>query len=102
MFPGMRPQRGDFTGCTNVALVRPRVNWTEALGEVLGIIGKVLRRLSPHLGHFDGGDALWLWTFEFGAPHQGLIMRLAVALMRAQVLAGDEIDALVFASILAS
>jgi hypothetical protein len=29
-------------------------------------------------------------------------MRLAAALMRAQVLAGDEIDALVFASILAS
>ena len=37
-------QRGDFTGRTNVALVRPRVNWTEALGEVLGIVGKVLRR----------------------------------------------------------
>ena len=47
MFPGMRPQRGDFTGRTNVALVRPRVNWTEALGEVLGIVGKVLRRSSP-------------------------------------------------------
>ena len=71
-----------------------RVNWTEALGEVLGIVGKVLRRSSLHLGHFDGGDAQWLWTFEFLPPHQGLIMRLAAALMRAQVLDGDEIDAL--------
>ena len=85
----------DFTARrTNVTLVRPRVNWTEALGEVLGIVGKVLRQSSPHLDHFDGGDALWLWTFEFLPPHQGLIMRLAAALMRAQVLDGDEIEAL--------
>ena len=77
-----------------MGLFRQRVNWTEALGEVLGIVGNVLRRSFPHLGHFDGGDALWLWTFEFPVPHQGLIMRLAAALMRAQVLAGDEFDAL--------
>ena len=29
------------------------------------MVGKVLRRSSPHLGHFDGGDALWAWTFDF-------------------------------------
>jgi hypothetical protein len=34
--------------------------------------------LSPHLGHFDGGAALWLWTFEFLAPHLRLIERLAL------------------------
>jgi hypothetical protein len=73
-----------------------RVNWTEALGEVLGIVGKVLRRSSPHLGHFDGGDALWLWTFKFLAEHEDLIVRLAAALMDAGSLDGDEIDALVY------
>ena len=51
----LRPQRGDFTARisprrTNVTLVRPRVNRTEALGEVLGIVGKVLRRSSPQKG----------------------------------------------------
>jgi hypothetical protein len=51
----LRPQRGDFTARisprrTNVTLVPPRVNRTEALGEVLGIIGKVLRRSSPQRG----------------------------------------------------
>ena len=29
------------------------------------MVGKVLRRSSPHLGHFEGGDALWAWTFDF-------------------------------------
>ena len=47
------------------------------------------------LGHFDGGDALWLWTFEFLAPHQRLIERLAAKLFHARSLSGDEIDALV-------
>jgi hypothetical protein len=55
----LRPQRGDFTARRtgdftarrpNVPLVRPRVNWTEALGEVLGIVGKVLRRSSHAKG----------------------------------------------------
>ena len=46
-----------------------RVNWTEALGEVLGIVGKVLRRSSPHLGYFDGGDALWRCSFGAKLRH---------------------------------
>ena len=33
------------------------VNWTEALGEVLGIVGKVLRRSSPQR---DGERLIWL------------------------------------------
>ena len=46
------------------------------------------------LGHFDGGDALWAWTFDLMAEHRGLIVRLASALMDARSLSGDEIDAL--------
>jgi hypothetical protein len=47
------------------------------------------------LGHDDGGDALWAWTFDFLAPHLRLIERLAIKLFHARWLSGDEIDALV-------
>jgi hypothetical protein len=46
------------------------------------------------LGHFDGGAALWAWTFDFLAPHQRLIERVATELMDAPWLSGDQIDAL--------
>jgi hypothetical protein len=78
---------------TNVPLLRPRVNWTQALGKVLGIVGMVLRRSSPHLGHFDGGDAPWAWTFDFLAQHLDLIARVADALWDLKALDGCEIDA---------
>ena len=47
------------------------------------------------LGHFDGGEFLWAWTFDFLAPHLRLIERLAIKLFHARWLSGDEIDALV-------
>jgi hypothetical protein len=47
-------------------------------------------------------DALWRLTFDLMAEHCGLIVRLAIKLFHARWLSGDEIDALVFASMLAS
>lgn len=46
------------------------------------------------LGHFDGGDALWAWTFDFLAQHLDLIARVADALWDLKALDGCEIVAL--------
>jgi hypothetical protein len=48
------------------------------------------------LGYFDGGDALWAWTFDLLREHADVIERVAAALMDARSLSGDEIDALVY------
>jgi hypothetical protein len=40
----------------------------------------------------------WAWTFDFLAPHLGLIFRVAEALWDLKVLVGCEIDALMLAS----
>ena len=46
------------------------------------------------LGYFDGGDALWRWTFDLLREHEDVIVRLATELFHAGWLDGDEIDAL--------
>jgi hypothetical protein len=51
----------------------------------------------------DGGVAmLWAQTMGLLRPHEGLICRVARRLVSSLALTGDEIDALVFASMLAS
>ena len=52
----------------------------------------------------DDGRVSMLWAQTMGLlrPHEGLICRVARGLVSSLALAGDEIDALVFASILAS
>jgi hypothetical protein len=54
---------------------------------------RVCARLE-RLGYFDGGDALWAWTFDLMREHEGVIVRVAAALMGTRWLDGDEIDAL--------
>ena len=43
---------------------------------------RVCARLE-RLGYFDGGDALWAWTFDLMREHEGLIVRLATKLFHA-------------------
>ena len=45
---------------------------------------------------------LWAQTMGLLRPHEGLICRVARRLVSSLALTGDEIDALVFASMLAS
>jgi hypothetical protein len=47
-------------------------------------------------------EALWAQTMALLRPHEGLIRRIARGLRSALALSGDDIDALVFASMLAS
>jgi hypothetical protein len=46
----LRPMARDFTRATNVTLLRPRVNWTEALGEVLRDSRKGPKTIVPRKG----------------------------------------------------
>ena len=56
---------------------------------------RLVTALMDGMGVSDGGEALWTYTNELLAPHQGLIVRLADALLHAQTLNGDAIDALI-------
>jgi hypothetical protein len=89
----------DCGGESIVALMAGAISEARVLGDYDEVGVEVdwerASALLDALGHDDGGDALWAWTFDLLEPHEGVIVRLATKLFHAGWLSGAAIDALV-------